>query len=410
MKHYWRNYTLLFADTALFVNAMAFLSITTVIPYFLDNLGAGTLEVSLASALTSIGSFIAQPIFSGWAVSLKKKSNTFAKILSVQRAFFLMIILLIPVVTSFSHRVMIVVFLAGWGLFNFFVGSYSPFYMSIMPKIIPADQRGRLFGYSGAAGNIIGLGAAYVVSIMLKNIAFPYNYVYIFGAGIFLLWIDVLVFVFMKEPLDDVVGQRTSYFKYISSIPKVLKSNKKYTSLVACYCFFIISNVSLVYYTLYAIRQFNAGAGEVGVFTAISVGANILGSVVLGIVADRFGHKFSLQISAVLGGLSGIVILFTNSIYGVYGAFALSILCSCGYNLSSGIFIVSHSPKGQIPVLVSINMMITLVIYSIVTLASSPIIDLISFKPVFLITGAAGFMAFLVLYVLYNRIKIDNQN
>lgn len=132
-----RNFTLFFIDSILFTNAMTFLSVSTVIPYFLSTLGADTFQISLASALVSIGSFISQPIFSKKAFEAPHKKKTFVMILAFQRLFFLGYILLLPVISGSSSRFAVASFLACWGIFNFFTGSYQPFYNSLFSKMIP---------------------------------------------------------------------------------------------------------------------------------------------------------------------------------------------------------------------------------------------------------------------------------
>ena len=72
-----RNYIIMFMDTIFFVNAMVFLSTHAVIPYFLNDLGASTLQISLASSFVSIGALISQPFFAHIAMGLKIKSVFF---------------------------------------------------------------------------------------------------------------------------------------------------------------------------------------------------------------------------------------------------------------------------------------------------------------------------------------------
>ena len=59
-----RNNLLFYVDTILFVIAMSFISINTVIPYFLNTLGATTFEISLASTLVGAYSPFFMSLFS----------------------------------------------------------------------------------------------------------------------------------------------------------------------------------------------------------------------------------------------------------------------------------------------------------------------------------------------------------
>jgi len=385
---------------------MSFLSINVVFPYFLNTLGASTLEISLASALVGIGTFISQPYFARKVVGLTYKLKTFIKFLLIQRLFFLCFILAIPFTVRIDPHLTVILFLFCWGIFNFFVGSYSPFFMSLFPKMVPEQQQGRLLGFSGAAGNLISLGCAALISILLERLPFPYNFTCIFAIGIFFLFLDCLDFVFMKEPPDETLGQPMNTREYIRNIPRLLKSHPRYAAVVSSYCLIVISNISLVYYSLYAIRHYHAEAHEIALFTGIGVTINVLGNILYGIIADRYNHRLVMQIATVIGVLAGIVVLSIHSLHGIFLAFALSTLSSCGYFLSSGIFIVQNSSRDRIPVFISTNVMLTLVVSSVVTIMSGYVVDRFSFTPVFILTGLASLGAFVVLTFIYGKVPL----
>lgn len=122
MDHYRRNYLLMFTDIILFMNAMTFLSVNAVITYFLAHLGASTFEIGLVNALVSIGSFVTQPIFAKKVMNLPHKLHAFAKILFIQRLFFLAFVLTIPFIAESHPRIMVALFLLCWAVFSLFVG------------------------------------------------------------------------------------------------------------------------------------------------------------------------------------------------------------------------------------------------------------------------------------------------
>ena len=392
-----RNYILMFMDTVLFTNAMAFLSINAVIPYFLNNLGASIFQISLASVIVSACAFITQPFFSGLALKLPYKLKTFVKILFMQRIIFLVFILFIPLISSKSPNLMIITFLIFWGIFNFFVGSYSPFFNLIIAKLVPGNKRGRLLGFAGAFGNFIAIGSSMLIGILLKKIPYPYNYTIIFALGILILLIDVLDFNLMENEIPDKpIDNSISYFQYLKLLPKILKSDKKFVRMVAGSTFFVITNISLAYYILYSIKTYNAGANNIALFTAIGVFVNVLANIFFGIIADRFGHKHVLQYAALCGLTAGVVVITLTGILSVYIAFTLTTLSACGYNLSSNMLIIQEAPKDQLPMYISVNVMITLIISSIIMFFSGFIIEKFSFTPIFSLTIITGFGAFIM--------------
>lgn len=392
-----RNYFLLFLDTVLYTNAMAFLSINAVIPYFLNKLGASTIEISLASVLVSVCALITQPLFSGMVLKLKYKLKPFVKILFTQRIIFLIFVMFIPIISKISPTLMIVMFLIFWGMFNLFVGSYSPFYNLIMSKLVPLNKRGRLLGFAGAFGNFIAIATSMLIGILLKNVSYPYNYTIIFLLGIVVLLLDVLDFNLMKDDVPDKVADKEiNYVEYLKLLPNILKNNNKFAHMVAGFTFCTVTNVSLAFYTLYAIRTYHAGATEIAVFTSITVLVNIFASMILGVIADKFGHKYVLQVSALCGLGAGIIVISIAGIGSVYFAFILTTFCTCGYNLSSNMLVIQEAPRDELAMYISANMLITQIISSIALLLSGYVIDKFSFKPIFLLTIITGTAAYLM--------------
>ena len=398
MKKNQRNYLLILADPILFISAMAFISLNVVVPNFLNNLGASAFQISFASALCSIGPFISQPIFAQYAMGLSLKSNPFSKILLTQRFMFLAYVITIPLINQYISHLSIPVFLVFWGAYNVFVGAYSPFYMSVLSKVIPGNQRGRIQGFAGALGNLLGLGSAFIVGLLLRRIPFPLNYTWILGIGTVILIADAGIFLLIEEKPDKAEKQEINYFKYLREIPHALKGHKEYSSAVLGNCFLVISNVALSFYTLAAIRNFNSGPEQIALFTGIGILVNVFGNLVFGIMGDRIGHRYVLLTNALLSVLASVTVLSFHSIYAVYIGFALSSLSAGGYNISYGVNIINHSPKGTVPLFISINIMITLVAASLVTLIAGAVIDLFSFTPLFIFTGICGVISMLIFY------------
>ncbi len=391
-----RNYILMFWDPISFVAAMAFISINAVIPNFLNELGASAFQISLASALCSIGPFLAQPIFAQAAMGTPLKSRAFSRLLFTQRFLFLAYSISIPLIYKHLPGSSVMIFLFVWGIFNIFVGSYSPFYMSVLAKVIPGNQRGRLQGYATAAGNIVALGSAFLVGVFLKMFSFPYSYAWIFGTGAFFLILNAWGFALIKENPDQTEKKAINYFKYIREIPHALKTNKTYATAVLGNSFHVIANVALSFYSLNAIRNFEIGAEQIALFAGIGVLVNIFGSAIFGVIGDKIGHRHVLMITAALSIIAPVLVLSIHSLTVIYISFALSSLAAGGYSLSSGVNIINHSPETQVPLYVSMNTMITFIASSVVTLVAGAMIDIFSFTPLFVVTAVSGLISLLI--------------
>jgi MFS family permease len=398
-----RNFILMFNITILFTNAMTFLSVNAVITYFLAELGASTFEIGLANALVSIGAVISTPIFAKMVMNLSYKIKTFMKILLIQRVFFLCFVLSIPLFAESNPGLMVILFLICWAVFSLFIGSYSPFYMSLFAKMIAEQRRGRLRGYSGGVANLLALGSALLIGMLLKELPFPYNYTVIFFLGIFILLVEVFNYSLMKEQPDLVSPIEMNYLTYYKSIPRMFRETPKFKRMVFGFCFLIISQVSLAYYVLYAVRTFHVSAQQIALFTAITGVVNIVGSIVFGILADKFGHRVIVLLSAAFGGTAGFLVVGVPQLWAVYVAFALTTLCMSAFYMSSGILIVDLVKRESLPMYISMNSLITLLVSSVVTIGSSFLVDTFSFGFVFMVAGISGVIGGLVLFRLDSK-------
>lgn len=398
MNYPRRNLFLFFTDNLLFMNAMTFLSVNAVITYFLATLNASTFEIGLVNALVSIGSVVSQPLFAKLVMKLTHRAKLFAKILFLQRMIFLLVVAAVPLFAETHPQLMVTLFLIGWAVFNLFVGSYAIFYMSLFAKLVAPSERGRLRGFSSGTGSILALGSAAVCGVILNRVEFPYNYTLIFAIGVALLLLDVLMFQLLNEnEADEVTLVDMNFFQYFKTIPTMLQEFAGFKRMVAGFTLMVTAQSALAYYTLYAVRTYQAGSSTIALFTAITGLANIAGSLIFGILSDRIGHRQVLVAASAAGGLASLLIVLFPGMWSVYAAFALTNMCIIGYNLSSGILIVEQIPRARLPMAISINSMITLCTSSVVMIGSSWLADL-SFQAVFLITGFCGIIGALMIW------------
>lgn len=161
----------------------------------------------------------------------------------------------------------------------------------------------------------------------------------------------------------------------------------------------IISQVSLAYYVLYAVRNYHIGAVEIARFTGMTALSTIIISGIFGFMADRYSQRLILLISCVCSGVAGLFILWFDGLWTVYTAFILSNFSLIGYNLSGGIVIIENVPREKLAMCISVNTLITLTVSAVVVVGSSFVIDWFSFNIIFIVSSIASGCGFLLLYV-----------
>lgn len=392
-----RNFVLMFTDSVLFTSGMALLSVTAFITYFLASLGANAFDIGLVNSLVTIGALVSQPYFVKKVINTSTKTQSFARIMFVQRGFLLLYILSIPLLSRLNHAANIWIFLACWGIFNFFTGSYGPYYNSLFAKMIHEQQRGRLKGFSGAVGNVLALGAVFIATLVIKHFTFPMNYAVVFFIGVVFLLLDAVDFALMKEPEEAVSHFDMNFLTYIRNIPGFLRENRVYRNIVISFSLILISQIPLAYDSAYAIRDFHAKSIEIALFASITSISNIFGNVMFGILGDRKGHHFVLQASAFFALVAAILPCFTHSITALYISFGLCNMSLCSYNVSASVLIIEKVKRSNLAMSISINTLITYTAYSLMTILGGFLIVHFSYLIIFAISGFAGILAWVFL-------------
>jgi MFS family permease len=82
--------------------------------------------------------------------------------------------------------------------------------------------------------------------------------------------------------------------EYIAQLLRIVRDNRPFKLYLLTSIFLIMATMPMGFFTVYAIKHFGADEGMVGTFTLISIGGSIVGALVNGLLADRFGNKVAL--------------------------------------------------------------------------------------------------------------------
>jgi len=383
------NLKLFFLDAAVFAPAMTLISITAVIPYFLHQAGASTVQIGLTASSALICNLLLQPVFGRLASHSRTPHRTFAYVLLVQRVVFLAFVACIPVLSGHG-RVLVWGFLLSWAVFNLFVGSYGIFYTPLVMRLLPPDQRGAVRGLGSATGSLVGLGMAALIPVILGRFAFPYGYVIVFALGSVLLLVDAAVFLGMRVPADSEPSTPMGVFGYVRRMPGTLRHNEPFRAVVVICMFLAVASSLLTYYTLYAIRVFGAAEAQIGQLAALAVMAGVVGFVVSGFAADRWGPRIVAAVSAGLVVVAGVLALTTHSLALLYVAWVLANLANSGYAMCGVLLVGKVSPVSHLPLYAGVNSIISLAFSAVVLLLLAPALQRVGFAPLFVIVLLCG--------------------
>ena len=398
------NLKMFFIDGVSFMPSMALISITAVIPYFLDQLGASTFQLSLATSMTLICVFLTQPVFGHIASHSAAMHKTFGKILLIQRFIFLVFILLIPVFSG-NNTTLINLFLSFWCVFNLFIGSYTVFHTPLVIRLLPPDKRGTVRGVGFSIGSLLGVGMSALIPAILGYFAFPYNYMAIFSLGLFFLFINAIIFFFMRQAKDSEPNEPMSLPQYIKKMPSSIKENPAFRSMILTCIFLAVANSILPFYTLYAIRVFSATEAHIAILAGLAIMSGAIAHTVLGYVVDKFGPRIVAVIVACLLITASTLALTTGSLTLLFVIWVLANIGNNGTMIAIQLLIGEVSPTAKLPLYVGVYSSISTALAAVIVLLLAPLLEGLGFTTLFVIVLTCGLSSLLInIFVLKKRL------
>lgn len=193
-----------------------------------------------------------------------------------------------------------------WGIFLFVIANIGfeaglVFYDAFLPEITEPKNYGRVSGYGFAMGYLGSLATLAIVYPFITADQIRETFIV---SAIFFLIFSIPLFLFLRDNRKEI--QRTeSYFKIgVGRVLDTVKNLKHYKNLATFLLafFFYIEGVNTVIYFSgnYASTTLGFTETELLIFFITVQTTAILGSAVLGIVADSIGQKKTIMITLLL--------------------------------------------------------------------------------------------------------------
>lgn len=304
-RNYRWNFLVNTMDGASFWFGMSFVSATVMLPLFVRHFTASTLVIGLIPFLTSAGNFLPQ-LFIANAVERAPRKKFFP----VTIGFFLErlpIFLMVPSAyfLAATHPLLsLVTFFVLYAWFCFGAGVIIVGWQDMIAKIIPVKRRGRFFGITNFIGNGTGILGAVSLPFILDRFTFPLGYVFAFASASVLIFLSWVFLSLTREPAVPSSRPVVSQLVYLRSLPRILRRDRNFRMYLLSQIAFSLSGMATGFLVVYAVRTWNLPDSQASGFTiALQVGL-ALANLFFGLLADRRGHKLSLEIGMTLSVLS----------------------------------------------------------------------------------------------------------
>ena len=338
-RNYRWNFTVNLLDTASFMFGLSFISATTIVPLFISKLTINPLPIGLAAVIFQSGWALPQLFTANIVERLARK-----KPVVVNLGFFLerlpmWLLVFSPMLALRSPTLALVFFLLVYAWFNLGAGMIATSWQDLVARCFPVDRRGRFMGTSMFVGTGLGAIGAVLSAWFLKTFPFPTDFVYIFivaAIGISISWFFLSL---AREPVQPTDLPRVSNRQFWSKLPDILRNDHNFRRFIVARSLLAMGGMGTGFLTVSAVQRWGVSDATVGVYTGVLLIGQTVGNLVFGFLADRFGHKLSLELGAVVSFFAFLMAWLAPSADWYYVVFAL-IGFAVGAMIISGMLVI----------------------------------------------------------------------
>lgn len=311
--HFRYNFIALLIDYIFFGVAYSFLNPNTVLPAFARTLTASEPLVGMVSTIIAAGWLLPQAVVGAVMGQKPRRKPYLLWAIYIGRPIYFLLALVIWAGLTRYPDWMLVVFLAGIGLFNVWDGIAAVAWFDLMGAAVPPTRRGRLVGAGQLVGGLAGIGVGALVGGILSNPAFPYpsNYALLFALAGLALTPSTIALTLLREPERNDSPSPPS-FRLRRQLREVWAGWPDFRRLVFGRWLIGLLGLALPFYILHAREVVGLPEAAVGWFVSAQMIGGITASIGLAWLSERWGPRAAIWAGAVATLLSPLLALLIH--------------------------------------------------------------------------------------------------
>ena len=348
-RNYRWNLSVSIGEVGLFFFGMSFIASTTILPLFITKLTSSTLAIGMVALLAQGGWYLPQ-LFTAHATERVPRMLP----IMVNIGFFAerLPLWLLVIAASLAVRApaaALILTVVGYAWHTLGGGAIAPAWQQLVARCFPVDRRGFFMGFGSSVGTGFGvLGAAASVAL-LAALPFPRSFMAIFGIGALSVLFSFAFMTQMREPIPARLPPRQSSREYWLGILGILREGGNFGWHLAGRVTLGFGALGAGFVTLSAIRTWEVSDATVGGYTGAMLVGEAAGMLIFGSLADRRGHKLSLELAA-LSFAAAFALTAWSPGPGVYIPAFVLIGLGLGGQITSGIMLtLEFAPPGRQP-------------------------------------------------------------
>jgi MFS family permease len=323
---------------------MTFSSQHTVLPAFVLHLGAPNVVIGAIPAVMTVGWLLPSLFVAGHTEALARKLPFILRYTVWERVAYVGLALIAFLVARRAPDVALALTLAVLLVTTGVGGVLMPAWMDVVGRAIPTTLRGRFFAGAHLLASLGGLAAGAATAWILDAVGPPAGFGVCFLATAAFLGAAYLALRRVREPVDHTPAPPVPLRAYLARIPAILRGDRDLAWYLAARTLSILGTMGTAFYTVYALRAHGAADWQVGLFTALLLGGQLAGTLVLGSLADRLGHRVVVLVGVAAAVAAASVAVFAPALQPFALVFPLAGINLAAINISARTVLLEFAP------------------------------------------------------------------
>jgi MFS family permease len=338
-RDYRWNFTATVLDGAAFWFGFSFASSSTIMALYVSKLTPSPLAIGLLAVIAQAGWFLPQLFTANMVEHLARK-----KPVVVNLGFFLERLptwfwVVAALVAARSPELALIVFFVSFAWHNLGAGAAATAWQDLIARCFPVNRRGRMLGTTMFIGAAVGVAGSGLSAWLLETYAYPLNFAYTFAIAAGAITLSWLFLALTREPVQEVTVPPKSNRQYWSGLPHIIRQDRNFRSFLIARMLMALGSMGVGFVAVAAVARWAVPDSTVGAYTGALLVGQTVANMAVGLMADRFGNKLSLELGAAASFLAFALAWLAPSSPWYYLVFGL-IGFSFGAVMVSGILVV----------------------------------------------------------------------
>jgi MFS family permease len=388
------------ADASFFGIGWGLASYGTILPLFVSGMTDSAILIGLIPAIHGVGWQLPQ-LLTANRVSRLRQYKPMVMLMTIhERIPFLGLALvawLLPVLGPGLALLLTFALLIWQGIGSGFTA--NP-WQSMIAKIIPPETRGTFFGVQAAFANILISGSAILAGYLLGWFETPNNFAILFLLAALAYGLSMAVLGLTREPVDEEKELPAENPSPFAGMGEILKRDRNFAWFLGLRILFQFASMGFSFFIVYGLKQFNMDGVTAGYLTAALTLSQTVANVVMGWLADRWGHRTILIFGMLMVSLSCLLAWLAPDINWFYPVFILSGLANVAFWTIGMAMTVEFGTEAERPIYIGMANTLVAPATILAPLLGGWIADTAGYQVTFAISVVGGLLAAAMLIFL----------